>query len=197
VCRHSRRPAATYNFVADTLRGRGTAFALILSILVLGIGVVACGGNEQAASPPSSKHAKEQSSTGPGQGSTGEQGHGFTQQDTEQDSPDGQTETDEEGPGNASFRKKLEEGDCSVKDDTELVLAQNSDGALLAEAHLYHALAIAVCGGSQTNAKAELDAVEADLLSAESREALIRARSEVPTSMQDLPAVLAPATTNP
>jgi hypothetical protein len=79
------------------------------------------------------------------------------------------------------------------------VFAQTSDPAQRAEAHLYHALATAVCGGPEAAAAAELDAVraQADLLSPESRATLDQVGANVPTSVFELRAVLAPAEENP
>lgn len=74
-----------------------------------------------------------------------------------------------------------------MKGDTETVIAQTSDPAQLAEAHLYHGLATALCGGSEAAAKDEIDAVraQADLLSPESRETLDQIGVNLPTTVPD------------
>jgi hypothetical protein len=76
------------------------------------------------------------------------------------------------------LEKKLEEGDCAgVANDTNEILAHSETPTDLAEAHLFHALAIACLGDDST---AELDQAEASrtLLSDESVKILDRVKSE-------------------
>lgn len=158
--------------------------------MLLGIGVAACGGDEQAATPATPGQATSQSvpATEPQQ-----------TEPPSTESPPTEAPPDDNGLGNPLFRKKLRDGDCSVVSDTETVIAQTSDPSQLAEAHLYHGLAMALCGGNEAAAKEEIDAVraQADLLSPESRETLDQIGVSLPATVPDLRAVVAPADGNP
>lgn len=136
---------------------------LALLIVCLGALTAACGGGQEAASGKTG----DGSPTTTGDGSP-------TITETE---PPGSTSTSDDGeggPGNPTFRRgKLKKGDCGpVKEETETVLQESTDAAALAEARLYHGLATAICGGEATAAEQEIEAVDADQLSPESRQVL-------------------------
>ena len=102
------------------------------------------------------------------------------------------TGTDSEDPENPKYlEKKLDDGDCAgVASDTDETLATSGNSTDRAEAHLFHALAIA-CGGH--DAAAELDQAEASrtLLSDESVKILDRVKAQgVPRSPAQVHAVL-------
>jgi hypothetical protein len=92
------------------------------------------------------------------------------------------------------LEKKLDEGDCAgVASDTSEILASSETPTDLAEAHLFHALAIACLGDDAT---AELDQAEASrtLLSDESVKILDRIKAEgVPQGLAEVHDVLPPS----
>lgn len=149
---------------------------LCIAAAVTALGVTACGGEKIAIKTVvQTKTQGDTTQTDTAQKDTGDTGTG---------------EENRSGPQNTTYRKKFDAGDCGgVESATIETLNGNPDSTQAAEAHLYHALAVACLGH---DASAELDQAEASraLLSSESVEILDRVKAEgVPrdhTEVRDL-----------
>jgi hypothetical protein len=169
---------------------------LALLVACLGVLAASCGGSEEVASR----------NGGDGSQATTDRSPTTTETDSEEststaeEGDDEEGDDDEGGPSNPTFRRgKLRKGDCtSVKEETEEVLQQSSDEAALAEARLYHGLATALCLGDANAAEQEIEEVDADRLSPESRQVLEQVNQKgVPRTTAELQNVLRAAAIAP
>jgi hypothetical protein len=101
--------------------------------------------------------------------------------------------TNAPGANNVTFIAPLKRGECGpVERAASGIITRAGDPVLLAEAHLYHALAIG-CAGDEADARKELEGVEAkqNLLSASSQQILRQiALQGIPRDATDVRAVL-------
>jgi hypothetical protein len=161
---------------------------------VLAIGATACGssGSRKAGPTPRTSHQTDQppsqSTAQPPSQSTAEPPSQSTGQDDGLENP------------TPTFRKKLEDGDCEeVAADADRLLATSAPAAVLAQLHVYRAVARG-CTGDVDAARADVAIAQSqrDLLDDASRKILEEIETRgVPQSRAEVRTILVPVRTVP